>query len=154
MIKEGDRAPELVLKDQNGKIVNTSDLKGKGWLVVYFYPKDETPGCTAQACTFRDSYEDLSDAGATVVGISSDSVESHRDFASHHNLPFILLSDSEGEARKAFGVPRSMGLLPGRVTYVIDRDGIVRMIFNSQIRAADHVKKVLNFIRSDQPGAN
>jgi peroxiredoxin Q/BCP len=146
MTNEGERAPQVVLKDQNGKMVNTSDLVGEGWLVIYFYPKDETPGCTAQACTFRDHYEDLTDAGATVVGISSDSVESHGNFALHHNLPFILLSDTEGEARKAFGVPRSMGLLPGRVTYVIDREGIVRMIFNSQMRAAEHVKKVLDFI--------
>ncbi len=147
MVKEGEKAPKISLKDQNGKMVDTGDLTGKDWLVIYFYPKDETPGCTAQACTFRDHYEDLSDAGATVVGISSDSVESHKDFAAHHRLPFILLSDTEGKARKAFEVPKSMGLMPGRVTYVIDKEGIVRMIFNSQFRASEHVQKVLSFIK-------
>lgn len=147
MVKEGEKAPRISLKDHNGKMVDTGDLTGKDWLVIYFYPKDETPGCTAQACTFRDHYEDLSDAGATVVGISSDSVESHKDFAAHHRLPFILLSDTEGKARKAFEVPKSMGLMPGRVTYVIDKEGIVRMIFNSQFRASEHVQKVLSFIK-------
>ncbi len=149
MVREGDNAPEILLKDQNGTLVKTTDLTGKEWLVIYFYPKDETPGCTAQACTFRDQYEDLTDAGATVVGISSDDVESHKDFSRHHDLPFILLSDTEGDARKAFGVPRSMGVLPGRVTYVIDKKGIVRMIFNSQLRTAEHVDRVLSFIRKD-----
>ncbi len=149
MVKEGDIAPEIILKDQNGTLIKTTDLTGKGWLVIYFYPKDDTPGCTAQACTFRDHYEDLTDAGATVVGISSDDVGSHKDFSRHHDLPFTLLSDTEGDARKAFGVPRSMGLLPGRVTYVIDKKGIVRMIFNSQLRKAEHVERVLSFIRKD-----
>jgi peroxiredoxin Q/BCP len=147
LVNEGERAPFVSLKDQNGEIVNTGDLTGNGWLVVYFYPKDETPGCTAQACTFRDHYEDLTDEGVTVVGISSDSVQSHRDFAAHHRLPFILLSDHEDTARREFGVPRSMGLLPGRVTYLIDREGIVRMIFNSQLRTSEHVEKVLSFIK-------
>ena len=147
MVKEGEKAPYIELEDQNGRMVDTGELTGKGWLVLYFYPKDETPGCTAQACTFRDHYEDLSDAGATVVGISSDSVKSHKDFAEHHRLPFILLSDAEGKARKAFDVPKSVGLLPGRVTYVIDKDGFVRMIFNSQFKAAEHVRKVLSFIK-------
>jgi peroxiredoxin Q/BCP len=148
MVNEGEKAPSITLKDQNGKMVDTGDLTGKDWLVIYFYPKDETPGCTAEACTFRDHYEDLSDAGATVVGISSDSVRSHKDFAAHHRLPFILLSDTEGKARKAFGVPKSMGLLPGRVTYVIDKEGMVRMIFNSQFKASEHVQKVLSFIKN------
>ncbi len=149
MIKEGDMIPDVSLKDQEGKEIRLKDLVGLGWLVVYFYPKDGTSKCTAQACMFRDRYQDFADSGAIVVGISSDKENTHKAFTSHYQLPFTLLSDDKGVARKAFGVPRSLGLIPGRVTYVIGLDGIIRMIFNSQIRATEHVDRALEFIRND-----
>jgi peroxiredoxin Q/BCP len=118
--------------------------------VVYFYPRDGTAGCTAQACAFRDAFQDLTDAGAKVIGISSDKESTHSSFAMKYNLPYILLSDTKDKARKLFEVPRSLGLLPGRVTYVLDENGIIRLIFNSQIKVEDHVTKTLEFIRTHQ----
>ena len=146
----GDRAPDFMLPDQSGKSVRLSDLLGEHAVVLYFYPKDETQGCTAEACSFRDSYEVFKEAGAEVVGVSSDSVESHESFAAHHRLPFVLLSDEGGALRKLYGVPTTMGMFPGRVTYIIDRDGIVRHIFSSQIQFNRHVIEALNTIQAMQ----
>ena len=116
-------------------------------LVIYFYPKDNTPGCTAQACSFRDQYEDFKDLGAEVIGISSDSVSSHQQFTRQFKLPFILLSDSDKKIRKLFGVPTGMfGLIPGRVTYVTDKNGVVQMIFDSML-ATKHIPKALEAIK-------
>lgn len=148
MVKEGDRAPDVRLTDKDGIERSLSELYGRAWTIVYFYPRDGTPGCTAQACSFRDAYQDFTDTGAQVVGISSDKATTHNSFAGRYGLPFILLSDQDGKARKLFGVPKSMGLLPGRVTYVIDKDGIVRLIFNSQMKTQEHVDRTLEFIRS------
>src|SRR5947209_11199809 len=134
----GDRAPEFALPSHTGELVRLSDLIGRKNVVLYFYPKDDTPGCTAQARSFRDSYEAFVEAGAEVVGISSDSVECHKQFASKYELPFVLLSDEHGEVRRLYGVPKTLGLLPGRVTYVIDRRGIVRHVFSSQLDAIGH----------------
>lgn len=149
-IKTGSRIPSFVLPNQNGENVNIDDLIGKSNLVIYFYPKDDTPGCTAEACSFRDQFADFEDIGAKVIGISSDSVKQHKEFAEKHNLPFTLLSDVNKKVRKAFGVPSDMlGLLPGRVTYVVDRQGVVRHVFNSQFNATRHVeesKKILSQI--------
>ena len=149
-IKTGSRIPSFVLPNQNGDNVNIDDLIGKSNLVIYFYPKDDTPGCTAEACSFRDQFADFEDIGAKVIGISSDPVKKHKQFAEKHNLPFTLLSDVNKKVRKAFGVPSDMlGLLPGRVTYVVDRQGVVRHVFNSQFNAARHVeesKKILSRI--------
>jgi thioredoxin-dependent peroxiredoxin len=142
-IKVGDPAPEFTLRAQDGEVVKLSDILGRGNAVVYFYPKDNTPGCTAEAGAFRDSYAKFGELGAEVVGISSDSVDSHKGFATDCNLPFKILSDENGEVRKRFGVPSSMGFLPGRVTYVIDRGGIVRYIFSSQLHATRHVEEAL-----------
>ncbi len=142
-VKVGDHAPEFALKAQDGEVVNLSDLLARGNAVVYFYPKDRTPGCTAEAGAFRDKYARFGELGAEVVGISSDSVDSHKGFASDCNLPFKILSDAKGEVRKRFGVPSWMGLLPGRVTYVIDKGGIVRCIFSSQLHATRHVQEAL-----------
>ena len=153
----GDRAPDFALPSQTGEPVSLSDLLAKGPLVLYFYPKDETPGCTAEACAFRDSYEVFQEAGAEVAGISSDSVDSHQGFASKHRLPFILLSDERGEVRKRYGVKSSFGILPGRVTYVIDQDGIVRHVFSSQLDAQRHVPEALatlDQIRSQPSGTD
>jgi len=144
----GDRAPDFTLPDQSGKPIRLSDLLSEQAVVLYFYPKDETQGCTAEACSFRDSYEVFKEAGAEVVGVSSDSVESHESFAEHHRLPFILLSDEGGALRKLYGVPTTMGMFPGRVTYIIDRQGIVRHIFSSQIQFNRHVIEALDTIQA------
>src|SRR6478672_2491762 len=122
-IKPGDKAPDFTLTSQSGQSVRLYDRLQSKVVVLYFYPKDETPGCTAEACAFRDSYEVFTDAGAEVIGISSDSADKHAAFAGHHNLPFTLLSDEGRRVRKSFGVPPKLGLIPGRVTYVIDRTG-------------------------------
>ncbi|MEM9246428.1 MAG: peroxiredoxin, partial [Cyanobacteria bacterium P01_F01_bin.153] len=124
-IAVGDKAPNITLPSQSGTNITLSQFLGKSPVVVYFYPKDDTPGCTMEACGFRDEYQAFQDAGAAVLGISSDSVASHQQFADKHNLPFMLLSDVDGEARSAFGVPNTLWVMPGRVTYVIDKEGIV-----------------------------
>ena len=111
--------------------------------MVYFYPRDYTPGCTLEACGFRDRHEAFREAGATVVGVSGDRPERHRSFVSEHGLPFTLLSDLRGEARRAYGVKRVFGVLPERVTFVVDPRGIVRHVFSSQIRARRHIEEAL-----------
>ena len=146
-LQVGDTAPDFELPSQTGDTVKLSDQRGH-WVVVYFYPADDTPGCTAEACSFRDSYEDFTDAGAVVIGISGDSVESHVKFAEKHHLPFTLLSDGDGAVRSSWGVSKSLGLLPGRVTYVIDPDGVVRKRFSSQLRAKQHHQEALAAIRA------
>jgi peroxiredoxin Q/BCP len=143
----GDNAPDLELPTHGGEQITLADYQGKKAVVVFFYPKDGTPVCTKEACAFRDAYEDFVEAGAVVIGISSDSATQHQAFASTHRLPFVLVSDTDGKARSAFGVPRSMGLLPGRVTYVIDKEGIVRHVFSSQFAADRHVNEALEVIR-------
>lgn len=146
-LKVGDRIPNFISKDTEGNDFNSQDFVGKKPLVIYFYPKDNTPGCTTQACSFRDQYEDFKDLGAEVIGISSDDVSSHKKFATQYKLPFILLSDSDKKIRKLFGVPSNMfGLLPGRVTYVIDRDGEIKMIFDSMM-ASKHIPKALDAVK-------
>ena len=146
-IQVGDAAPDFDLPDASGRRVRLADFKGKRGVVLYFYPKDDTPGCTKEACSFRDSYEEFRDAGAEVIGVSSDSEASHRSFAEKHRLPFVLVADAGGELRRRYGVPSTLGLLPGRVTYVIDREGIVRHVFNSQLQAAKHVDEALAVLR-------
>jgi peroxiredoxin Q/BCP len=147
-IKVGDRVPNFSLPSQTGTTVNVSNLIGKKSLVIYFYPKDDTPGCTAESCAFRDSYEVFTDAGAEVIGISADSPQSHQQFAQKYNLPFTLLSDSDNRVRKLFGVPSTLFVLPGRVTYIIDKEGIVRHIFDSMLDFKAHVTESLNTIKS------
>lgn len=138
-----DRAPDFTLPAQSGRLVRLWDLVGTKNIVLYFYPKDETHGCTAEACAFRDSYDVFVKAGAEVLGISSDAVQTHARFAARHRLPFILLSDRTGAVRKRYGVPQTLGLLPGRVTYVLDRAGIVRHIFSDQLHATRHIGEAL-----------
>ncbi len=141
-ISAGDPAPDFTLTDQNGETVTLSDYRGK-WVVAYFYPKDDTPGCTREACSFRDSYEDFVDVGAEVIGISAQDEASKKKFAEKYNLPFKLVADTGNTIRKAYGVPKTMGLLPGRVTYVIDPEGIVRKVFNSQSGVLKHTGEAL-----------
>ena len=133
----GDSAPLIALGDQNATERRSDQLDGKA-LVLFFYPKDDTPGCTAEACAFRDSYADLQALGAEVWGVSGDDAGSHQRFASRHNLPYPLLVDRGNQLRKAFGVPGVLGLLPGRVTYVIDGEGMIRHVFNNLLDGAAH----------------
>jgi thioredoxin-dependent peroxiredoxin len=147
-IKVGDKAPLFTLPDSEKQLINLADYIGKKNLVVYFYPRDESYGCTREACSFRDSYDDFKDAGAEVIGISSDDEESHNSFAAHHQLPFILLSDKDGKVAESYGVGRSFGILPGRVTYVIDKNGIVRMIYLSQLKFKKHINEALALLKT------
>ncbi len=146
-IAEGDLAPDFSSTDQNGQQISMVAFRGEKAVVLFFYPADESPICTREACAFRDAYQDFTDAGAAVIGVSSDSIESHQQFASHHRLPFHLLSDRDGSLRKAFGTPKSLGLLPGRVTYVIDPEGEVRHVFSAQLAADRHVQEALATLR-------
>ena len=139
----GTLAPDFELPDQHGNPVRLSQYLGSRYVVIYFYPKDDTSGCTIQACGFRDDFEKFQAAGAGVIGISDDSPESHLKFAAKYKLPFTLLSDKGGRVRKLYGVKKTLGVIPGRVTYVIDRDGIVRHVFNSQSKPAKHVTEAL-----------
>lgn len=146
-LKVGDTVPNFTALDTNGNEFRSKDFVGKKPVVFYFYPKDNTPGCTAQACSFRDQYEDFKDLGAEVIGISSDSITSHQKFTKQYRLPFQLLSDSDRKIRKLFGVPSGMlGLLPGRVTYIVDKTGSITMIFDS-IMATKHIPKALEAIK-------
>lgn len=146
-VQIGDRAPAFSLRSQAGDTVSLENFLGKSAIVLYFYPKDNTAGCTAEACSFRDSYEVFKQAGAEVIGVSSDSEASHQQFASKHRLPFVLLSDAKGTLRKLYGVPAAMGFLPGRVTYVIDKDGIVRHVFSDMLNAQKHISEALKVIQ-------
>ena len=153
-IRAGDKAPDFTLPSQSGEPVRLHDRLGERVVVLYFYPRDNTPGCTAEACAFRDSYEVFTDAGADVIGVSSDSVARHAGFAGQHELPFTLLSDQGGRVRKRYGVPAMLGLLPGRVTYVIDREGTVRHSFSSMTNIGQHVSDALRVVRrlqTEQP---
>lgn len=144
----GERAPDFTLLDQDGREVKLSEYAGKKNVVLYFYPKDDTPGCTKESCAFRDQFAEFSDAGAEVLGVSADSVSSHKAFAEKYRLPFRLLADVHGHTRKAYRVPSTLGLLPGRVTFVIDKAGVIRHTFNSQVQATRHVEEALNVLRS------
>ena len=145
-LKVGEIAPEFSLKDQNGKLFASKDFLGKKFMVVYFYPKDDTPGCVAEACQFRDSYEDFTENGAMVVGISSDSEKSHRKFADKYNLPFTLLADPNKKVRRLFKVENSLFILPGRETFVIDPNGKILLAFNN-INGSAHMKKALKVLK-------
>jgi peroxiredoxin Q/BCP len=140
--------PLITLKDQIGQNYDMSQLKGKPF-VVYFYPKDDTPGCTKQACSFRDAHQDFQDLGVPVIGVSGDSPSSHAQFAKKYNLPFTLLSDTKKTLRKQANVPTNLlGLLPGRVTYVMDKNAKVVHVFNSQTRAEQHMEEALNTVKA------
>jgi len=146
-VKVGNKAPDFTLPSQMGDNVTLSEYFGKKNIVLYFYPKDETPGCTREACSFRDSYQELTSLGAEVIGVSGQSVESHKSFATHYGLPFILLADEKNEVRKLYGVPSSLGIIPGRVTYIIDKQGVVRHIFNSQTQTQQHVEETKRVLK-------
>lgn len=139
----GQTIPDFELPDQDGAKVRLSDLYREGPVVVFFYPKDDSPICTKEACAFRDAHQDFVDAGATVVGVSSDSEESHRTFVGNHRLPYTLLSDTGGEVRKEWKIPKTLGILDGRVTYVVAKGGKLLHVFSSQLQGTKHVKEAL-----------
>lgn len=142
----GDKLPEFSLLDQEGRSRDDKQLRGKP-VVLFFYPKDDTPGCTAEACGFRDKYDLFKIFGAEVWGISGDGENSHRLFAEKNNLPFPLLCDKGNKLRSTFGVPKVLGLLDGRVTYIVDRKGIVRHIFNDLLNGTAHVNEALRILQ-------
>ncbi len=139
----GSKAPDFTLPSQSGEMVSLKEFLGEKVVILYFYPKDDTPGCTKEACAFRDEHEEFGKLDAEVIGVSSDSVESHRRFAEKHDLSFTLLSDEGGKVRKLYGVSNTFGIFPGRVTYVIDEAGVVRHVFSSQIGVVKHVEGAL-----------
>lgn len=144
----GDQAPDFTREAHTGQTVTLSDYRGQKAVVLFFYPKDGTPVCTAEACSFRDSHEAFAEAGAVVIGISADSLESHRRFAAEKQLPYLLLSDGDGSLRSLFGVPKTMVVFPGRVTYVIDREGVVRHVTNVQLSASRHIAESLEILKT------
>jgi peroxiredoxin Q/BCP len=146
-VRVGEKAPDFTLEDQDGKPVSLSDYRGRSNVVLFFYPKDFSPGCTRQACSFRDSYEDFTDLGAAVIGVSGDGVESHKRFLDTYLLPFTLLSDPEGEARSLYGAAKGFGLFPGRYTFIIDKAGVVRHVFTSETDMQKHVDEALRVLR-------
>ncbi len=146
-IQVGDAAPDFTAESHDGKQLSLADYRGHHVVVLFFYPSDGTPVCTAEACAFRDAYADFASAGAVVIGVSSDSPQRHRAFVADHRLPFVLVTDRDGALRRAFGVPRTLGIFPGRVTYVIDKRGIVRLLFNSQLAATRHVTEALSAVQ-------
>lgn len=150
----GDPAPDFTATTADGQSISLQDYRGRKSVVLFFYPRDDSPVCTLEACRFRDEYEDFVSAGAVVIGVSSDSAESHLSFAGKHKLPFPLISDADGALRRIFGVPRSLMVLPGRVTYVIDPAGTVRLVFNSQLQGERHVEEALAMVRSLKSAAD
>ncbi|MBL8764143.1 MAG: peroxiredoxin [Phycisphaerae bacterium] len=147
-VRVGDTAPELALPDQDGRPWALSAFRGVRPVVLFFYPRAHTSGCTAQACAFRDAYADFREAGAEVAGVSSDGRDRQRSFGSGNRLPFTLLCDEHGVARRALGVPRTLWVLPGRTTYVIDASGVVRLVFNSQTEFGRHAAEALAVVRA------
>ena len=147
-VTAGSVAPDFTLPSQSGGTVRLGEFLGARPVVLFFYPKDNTLGCTREVCAFRDSFEELARLDAEIIGISSDSIDSHRDFAEKHKLPFILLSDQGGKVRRLYGVPNTFGIFAGRVTYIIDSNGIVRNVFSSQIAVEKHVEEALNTLKS------
>jgi peroxiredoxin Q/BCP len=145
-VNVGEKAPDFSLPNQDGKIISLNDYNGKKNVVLFFYPRDFSPGCTVQACHFRDHYEDFTDHGAEVIGISGDSIESHKQFLDEYLLPFQLLSDTGDKVRKGYGSTKGFGYLPGRYTFIIDKDGIVRHIFTSETNMKKHVDEALRVL--------
>lgn len=147
-LKKGDKVPTFKLNNQDSKEVDMKNYLGEKKLVIFFYPKDDSPGCTKEACSFRDSHQDFVDLGCEVIGISSDNERSHKKFAEKHNLPYTLLADTNKEVRKMFGVPTNLlDIIPGRVTYVINQNGVIEYVFNSQTAVNKHMIEALNIVK-------
>jgi len=145
----GDKVPDFSLVDQDGKVFNSADYIGKKILVIYFYPKDESMVCTREACSFRDSFEDFTDAGAMVIGINSGTIASHKSFRDHHKLPFTLLSDPNNKVYHLFGVKNAM-FMTGRKTFVVDLHGKIGFAYEAMMQGKQHADDALNYIRSQK----
>jgi peroxiredoxin Q/BCP len=143
LLKVGVKAPDFSQKDQNGKTVTLSEFSGKSNVVLYFYPKDFTGGCTAEACSFRDNYAVFMKKDAVVIGVSFDSDESHVKFTKANKLPYSLISDTQGALGKKYGVPKFMGTMSDRVTFLIDKKGVIRYVYQSVKDATMHVENSL-----------
>ncbi len=146
-LQPGTPAPDFELPDATGTSIRLSEFKGKNAVVLYFYPKDDTGVCTKQACSFRDDFASFSDQGAVILGVSDDSTASHEAFSAKYKLPFPLLSDKGGRVRKLFGVTKKFGVLPGRVTFVIDREGVIRHVYSALLESDQHVREALSALR-------
>ena len=144
-LKSGDRIPLFSLKDQNGNIRSSSKLNNS--LVLFFYPKDDTPGCTIEACGFRDKYDLFKILGAEVWGISNGSTQSHLEFANKNKLQYPLLCDQNNTLRKQFGVPKTLGFIEGRVTYIINSEGIIKHIFEDLLNGPAHIKEAIKALK-------
>jgi peroxiredoxin Q/BCP len=142
-LRVGQSAPDFELPDQTGTPVRLSQFRGQSSLVIFFYPKDDTSGCTKEACGFRDRFEAFQAKGVRILGISSDTTGSHQQFAAKFGLPYSLLSDAGGRVRKLYGVRPTFGVLPGRATFIVDREGVLRHIFSSQFQPERHVEEAL-----------
>lgn len=147
MLKIGDTAPDFALPSQTGDLIRLSSFRGRQNVVLYFYPKDNTPVCTREACAFRDGYHEFVSRDTAVIGVSGDSAQSHAAFAGRYNVTFPLLSDGDGALRRAYGVTKALGVLPARVTFVIDKEGIVREVFSALFQAEKHVQAALRALR-------
>lgn len=146
MLDKGSTAPNFTLKNQEGKNIELYKELENGPAVIFFYPKDGTPGCTAEACAFRDSFQDFTDKGITVLGISADNQQSHEKFSMEHQLPYDILSDPDGHARKAYDVKKTLWVIPGRATFVIDQNKKIIHNFNSQSSTSKHVQEALSVL--------
>ncbi|MCH8330712.1 MAG: peroxiredoxin [Bacteroidetes bacterium] len=153
-LQVGDVAPPFKLYDQNDQLIDSKDLKGKKHIVLYFYPKDDTPGCTKEAYAFRRNYEEFTQLNAVILGVSSDNLDSHKNFATKCDLPYSLLSDVKSNVRKTYDVSALLGVIPGRKTFVIDKEGIIRHIFDSQFSPEKHIEEALETLQSmsNEPG--
>jgi peroxiredoxin Q/BCP len=148
-IQVGDKIPSFTLLNQNNQEVDINSFVGTKNIVIYFYPKDNTPGCTKEACSFRDAMQNLNNLDCEIIGISADSVSSHKAFATQYNLKFNLLSDTNNQIRKLFGVPRNLfGIIPGRVSYICDKEGIVLHIVNSQMNPDKHIQETIETLEA------
>ncbi|MCL4346102.1 MAG: peroxiredoxin [Candidatus Thermoplasmatota archaeon] len=152
-LRVNERAPSFKGEGDDGKQISMDDYLGKMNIVLYFYPKDNSPGCTREACKFRDEFDEFGKLNAVIIGVNRGSVESHRKFREKRSLPFSIISDREGSIHKAYDV--KAGLISERVTYVIDREGIIREVYNSQMNYMKHpdiAKEALLKIEGSQTG--
>jgi peroxiredoxin Q/BCP len=147
-LQPGDPAPNFTALAHNGQQVRLADYRDMNVVVLYFYPMDGMPVCTKQACGFRDAFDEFTKLGAVVIGVSADSPQRHRTFAASQTLPFLLLSDPDGSLRRAFQVAKTLAVLPSRVTFVIDKQGIVRHVFSALFAGQEHVADALKIVRA------
>lgn len=147
MLTVGDKAPHFSLPDQNKHLISLSDFLGNKAVVLFFYPKDDTSGCTAESCSFRDREPDFSAFNAQVLGVSRDDDQSHQSFIAKNKLSYPLLSDTNGNVARAFGLKKTLGLIPARATFVIDKNGVIQMAYSSQLNVRGHSEEALNIVK-------